>query len=105
MKNNILERNRKATKNRGPEWKKKLITGKLDAKLHPSKIQLRRSELGISQKTMSETIGLSLSSYGAIERAKRSIKKEKANILAKKLKSFTKNLFQDYKGNKLIAII
>lgn len=95
--------NAKVSKVRGDEWKKKLRDGKLDSKLHPSAIYKARIEKDMTQEDVASKIGMKLSTYGSIERAKRQVKADKAKKIASILKMETVKLFKKQSDDKFIA--
>lgn len=95
--------NKKVAANRGDAWRTKLIKGKADAALHPSLIKLKRVEQGISQTKLAEELEVSLATYGAIERARISVKKAMANLIAQIFGTEVVKIFKK-DGDKYIAI-
>jgi DNA-binding XRE family transcriptional regulator len=95
--------NDKVSKKRGSEWKKKLVEGRLDAAMNPTKLKLARVKAGFSQEEVAKRAGLSLGTYGAIERSKRSIKYEPAKRISKILKISLESIFKEHSKGKLIS--
>lgn len=95
--------NKTVAKTRGTAWKANLVAGKLDAQLNPTALKLRRVNKSISQDALAELIGVSLSTYGGIERGKRSVRPETAKKLAEALSASTQQLFQKNDAGKLVA--
>jgi DNA-binding XRE family transcriptional regulator len=95
--------NKKVAAIRGDAWRTKLIKGKADAALHPSLIKLKRVEQGISQTRLAEELEVSLATYGAIERARITVKKAMANLIAQIFKTDVVKIFKK-DGDKYIAI-
>lgn len=95
--------NSKVAKSRGNNWKQKLVEGKLDAALHPSKLRLLRVKKGISQGELAKKLGLPLSTYGSIERGKLAVKNPMAQKLSSTLKASVTQIFHG-SDNKLFAI-
>lgn len=82
--NNVSEvhRNVKVAKNRGKEWAKKLAQGKYDAQFNPTKIRVERLKKGFNQAIIAKKLGISLATYGSIERGKRQVSPQKAAKIA-----------------------
>jgi DNA-binding XRE family transcriptional regulator len=82
-------RNKAVSENRGEEWRKSLIQGKLDSQLNPSKLKLLRVKMNVPQKYIADKVKMTLSYYGMIERGTRKVTKEQAekicDLLGKKL--------------------
>lgn len=95
--------NKKVAQNRGESWRKNLIKGKADAAFHPSLIKLKRVEQGLSQAKIAKELGVSLATYGAIERSKISVKKAMASLMAAIFKVDVLKIFKK-EGEKYIAI-
>jgi DNA-binding XRE family transcriptional regulator len=95
--------NDKVSKSRGKDWKKKLVQGRLDAALNPTKLKLARVKANLSQEAVAKQAGLSLATYGAIERSKRPLRAEAAQKISKVLKTPLTRLFQDTVKGKFIA--
>lgn len=96
--------NKKVAKNRGDEWRDNLVKGKIEAKMYPTKLQILRAKNKKSQEEIAQAVGLSLTTYGAIERAKRTVKPTKALEIAKFLKASENRLFKKNKQGKLTAL-
>ncbi len=95
--------NRKVAAIRGKEWREKLVRGKLDATLHPTHLKLKRVQKPLSQDFVATSVGLSLSTYGAIERGTRPVTKETAEKLSKLIGSPITTLFSQSSAGKLVA--
>ena len=101
-----LKGNRKIAKRRGKTWRNKLVKGKREAKLKPSNLYLLRTEQGFSQSDIANSLGISLATYGAIERGKRPAKLGIMKELSDKFEASYKDLFTLSKtGGKGVAII
>jgi DNA-binding XRE family transcriptional regulator len=87
------EGNRKISKNRGKQWKENLVAGRIDAELHPTKLKLARLKKLLSQGKVAEILGISLATYGAVERGKRAISKKNLVQLMNIFKVPVKELF------------
>ena len=74
--------NQKVAKNRGDEWKKNLIIGRLEAQSNPTLLRRKRVEAGISQHDMATKLGVTYSTYGAIEAGNRLVQNERASKIA-----------------------
>jgi DNA-binding XRE family transcriptional regulator len=95
--------NQKVARNRGIGWKEKLIKGKFDAKMNPTGVQLARQKIALSQETVARKIGISIATYGSIERAKRYVTKARAEAIAKILGFPTAKIFKFISKKKLVA--
>jgi DNA-binding XRE family transcriptional regulator len=95
--------NKKVAANRGDAWRSKLIKGKADASIHPSLIKLKRVEQGISQTKLAKELEVSLATYGAIERARITVKKAMASLIAQLFQTEVSKIFKK-DGDKYIAI-
>lgn len=95
--------NDKVSAKRGPEWKKKLVAGRLDAVSNPTNLRKLRAKKALSQTTVANDVSLSLATYGAIERGKRLVRREMANKIAKTLRVKKADIFKQ-DGKKFIAI-
>ena len=95
--------NQKVAKNRGSSWKSKLITGKLDAMMNPTRLRLIRTKKGLSQDILASKLNIALSSYGAIERGIRPLKDDRAKKLSSILGKSKSYLFRKHGENKFIA--
>lgn len=95
--------NYKVSANRGPAWKKKLVAGRLDAVLNPTKLREKRVRLQLSQDALATKLGLSLATFGSIERGKRRVRREMADKIAKVLKVKKADIFAE-DGKKFLAI-
>jgi DNA-binding XRE family transcriptional regulator len=85
--------NTKVAENRGDKWKTNLKKGKLDARLNPTKITLKRIEKDISQDQIAKKLEFSRTTYGSIERGQRVIKKDKAFLIASTLGTKISHIF------------
>jgi DNA-binding XRE family transcriptional regulator len=96
--------NEKVAKRRSVEWKKKLAAGKLEARIHPTQLRVKRVSKYFSQSDIATKVNLSIATYGAIERGFRVVKPDTAKIIAELLGASTKVLFKTNKLGKLIAL-
>jgi transcriptional regulator with XRE-family HTH domain len=71
--------NSRVAASRGSEWRENLKTGKLEARMNPSRIAEIRMARGLRQADIAARLQMSLATYCAVERGKRLIK----DILAK----------------------
>lgn len=94
--------NSTVAKNRGESWRKNLIKGKHEASLNPTKIKLERVRRELSQDVMAKEIAASVNTFGAIERGKRPVNKDRANRIAKRLGRTVSTLFVA-SGKKFVA--
>lgn len=99
-----LEGNRKIAAIRGSDWREKLVKGRLDSQLHPTRIKILRAQKLVSQADLAKAIAVSLSTYGSIERGVRTVKKETASRLAKELGASVSSLFTQAHDGKFIAL-
>jgi len=95
--------NDKVSQKRGAEWRAKLVHGRLDAAMNPTKLKLKRVAKNLSQEEVAEKLGLSLTTYGAIERGRRPVKFDLANELAKVLKSKKADILTKTPKGKFLA--
>lgn len=98
-----LNGNRMVAQNRGKAWKTKLVAGKLDVQLHPTALRVKRVDKAISQDDLAALIGVSLSTYGGIERGKRSVRHETAKRLSEALGLSLSLLFSKTDAGKYLA--
>lgn len=89
--------NQKVSQNRGEKWKKSLIVGRLNAQKNPTNIRLARVKLGKTQGEMANLIGVTYSTYGAIESGSRLVRDDRATKIAEILKLSTTRAFQKAK--------
>lgn len=59
---------------RGKEWEEKVRIGKANAKINPSLLYKARVAKGLTQSDMAIKLGMSMTSYCAVERGKRMVK-------------------------------
>jgi len=77
--------NQKVAKNRGLEWRKKLLFGRLDVQRNPTHLRLKRIKKNKTQIELASQIGMSYTTYGAVESGRRPVAKPKAERIAKVL--------------------
>ena len=99
-----LTGNKIVAKKRGTAWKSKLVEGRLEAELHPSKLKLSRFRRLMSQEKVAQDLGISLATYGAIERGRRLVSETKVKKIATHLKVQPKDIFKEHKKGKYIVI-
>lgn len=87
--------NQKVAQNRGKDWKKKLLTGRLEAQKNPTKLKLARVKRGLSQGIVAQEIGVTYATYGAIENAHRPVTEERAKRIAQQLGVSFSNAFAE----------
>lgn len=102
--NKVIKRNQKIALLRGDRWKRNLKKGWLDSQMNPTQLKIARVAQDLSQTDTANKLGLSLSTYGGIERGKRSITTGMASLLASLLKLPVNKLFKQSSGNKLKAV-
>lgn len=96
--------NHKITANRNPTWRTRMIEGKQRYAEHPSKLRLVRIVAGKSQDDIAKAAGLSLTTYGDIERGKRSVRKETGELIAEIMGKSRESLFVRKKGSRYLAL-
>lgn len=96
---------KKIAQNRGAAWKRNMLAGRRDAILNPSNIRLLRIRKDIHQAVIARKLDMSESTFGAIERGKRLVKKDMAEQIANHLSSDVKKLFKPQGKKKFVAII
>jgi DNA-binding XRE family transcriptional regulator len=97
---------KKISANRGPEWAKSIIEGRQDSILNPSNLRMVRLGLGITrQEDFARDVGLSKSTYCAVERGIRKIKSSTAEKIAKKVGKPLVKLFKQAGPEKYVAVI
>ena len=94
----------KISASRGKQWLKNVAAGRRDASLNPSNIRLLRLRQGLDQESLARLVGISESTFGAIERGRRPVKKEVAQAIANTLKTVLPKVFTQ-KAKKFIAVI
>ena len=77
------EGNRKVAKNRRRGWAQNIVDGKFRATQNPTHLLKVRAKIKMSQRVAAKKSGMSVSTYGAIERALRPVKVVKADKIAK----------------------
>jgi DNA-binding XRE family transcriptional regulator len=73
--------NKKVAAKRGPKWHKSLLMGRLQAQMNPTAIRLRRVKKNKTQVEIAKKVGLSTSTYTAIETGRRPAKEESAKLI------------------------
>jgi DNA-binding XRE family transcriptional regulator len=94
--------NQKVAKNRGTEWRNKLIQGKFDAKMNPTWVQVARQKSSLSQESVAKKVGISIATFGSIERGKRYVTYSRAAEIAKILDASIK-IFKPVSKKKMVA--
>jgi DNA-binding XRE family transcriptional regulator len=94
--------NREIARNRDKSWIGKMVAGKMDYALKPSKLRTARMEHRLSQGEIAVTHELSQTTYGDIERGKRLVKKGMAERISAQVGKKLKELFEE-KGKKFLA--
>lgn len=74
--------NQKVAKSRGLEWRKKLLAGRLDVQMHPTLIRLRRIKKNATQTEIATAVGMSDTTYSAVESGRRPVTRERAEKIA-----------------------
>jgi DNA-binding XRE family transcriptional regulator len=96
--------NQKVARNRGAEWRTKLRQGKFESKFNPTGVQLARHKSTLSQEAVAKRAGISIATYGSIERAKRYVSVDRASEIAKILGTQPERLFRRVSKKKMVAI-
>jgi DNA-binding XRE family transcriptional regulator len=96
--------NARIVANRNPSWREKMMAGKQSHAEHPSKLRLARLADGKSQLEIATASGLSVTTYGDIERGKRTVRKETSELIAKILNCSRERLFIRDKGSRYIVL-
>lgn len=95
--------NKKVAASRGEDWRKSLVEGKLKAKMNPTKLQMSRAKNKWAQIEVAGKLGLSLATYGAIERSKRPVTQSNAEKISKYFGKPVTTFFAKHKKSRLIA--
>jgi len=96
--------NKKVAENRTLEWQASLSKGKFDARNNPTVICQLRYRKALPQSRLADAIGVSVASFGAIERAKRNVVLKRAEKIAKLLDTTVSTLFRKVSENNFVAI-
>lgn len=96
--------NKKVASSRGSGWKKKLVSGRLDAQINPTVIKKGRVKLNLSQSEAAKKVKLTNSTYGGIERGLRPASESNAKAIAKLVGTPVKKLFKVTDKNKFFAL-
>lgn len=81
------------SRKKNTSWKKNLAKGRLQAALNPSILRRARLEKGLPQEALAKKLGVSESTFGAIELGKRMVKLPAAKVLASALGKSIEKLF------------
>lgn len=92
--------NQKVANNRGLSWRKKLLAGRLDVQMNPTHIRLKRIKKNKTQIEIASLIGMSSTTYGAVESGRRPVVKDKGEMIAKSLNISFETAFTQSKKNK-----
>lgn len=76
---------RKIAKSRGKKWIQNVVLGRRDAQINPSVLRQIRLRKGLFQDKFAVSIKVSESVYGAIERGKQYVKRDRARLIASRL--------------------
>lgn len=90
--------NSKVAKNRGSKWQKNLLSGRLEAQMNPTLIRVTRIKRDFTQQDMAKKLGVTNTTYGAIESGKRTVKKEIAEKICKILDLNSTQVFESTKS-------
>ena len=97
------ERNRTVAALRGEAWRSNLVRGKMESQFFPSAIKIIRVKKRLSQYEVSKLLGISIASFGGIERGSRPAKPKVAKKISAILETPANKLFKE-KDKKLFAI-
>ena len=92
--------NKKVSANRGLEWRKKLLAGRLDIQMNPTHLRLKRIKKNKTQMELAALSGMSNTTYGAVESGRRPVVKEKGEKIAKTLGLAFDTAFSQTKNHK-----
>lgn len=98
----VIARNQKVASVRGEEWKKNLKKGWLESQMSPTRLKIARVERGLSQTELAVRAGVSLSTFGGVERGIRATSKKVVDILQRTLSK--KTLFKEISVGKYLAL-
>jgi DNA-binding XRE family transcriptional regulator len=90
-----VHHNVKVAANRGKKWLKNLRASRLDVQMNPTEVRLGRLKKNLIQADLAEKLGVSLSTYTAIERGKRHLREEDARTVSKILSASFSSLFTE----------
>jgi len=99
----VYERNRIVAAVRGDSWRANLVRGKMESQFFPSVIKILRVKRLMSQYEMARLLGISIASFGGIERGTRPARPQIAEKIASILGENRKKLFKEI-DKKLFAI-
>ncbi len=77
--------NQAVARNRGAEWRRKLLLGRLEAQSNPSHIRISRMMQNFTQKDVAQSVALSVTTYMAIEAGNRFCTEENAKKICELL--------------------
>ena len=100
----VFERNRIVSSLRGERWRANLVRGRMESQFFPSMIKIIRVKRAIPQYDIAKAIGISIASFGGIERSMRPARPEIAEKIAGILGVPLTKLFTK-KEKKLFAIV
>ena len=106
-KTNTSNWHKEISASRGSGWRKAIIAGRQDSLLNPSTLRIARHSAGFGrQEDFAREVGLTKSTYCAIERGLRKVKVDVVKKIASKVKRPVSNLFKAHgNGQKFVAII
>jgi len=98
--------NKRVARARGDSWRMNISKMKMYHQANPTRLRQKRIQAGIMQRQMAKVAGLSLSTYGAIERSRRLVKRPIAQKIADELNTNLYSIFRKQQDSetKLIAI-
>ena len=73
--------NKKVAAKRGSKWHKNLLMGRLEVQMNPTAIRLKRVKKNKTQVEIAKKVGLSTSTYTAIESGRRPAKEKSAKLI------------------------
>jgi len=98
MENKDSHWNQKVAKNRGPKWRKNLLSGRLEIQMNPTPIRLKRISRDVTQRDIAKKLGVTYTTYGAIEAGRRTVRKEIAEKICKILDLSLNSVFASTKS-------
>lgn len=90
------------SQNRSKAWHDNMLLGRMEASHSPSLIRLARLKKRLDQATVAKRLDMSESTFGAIERAKRPVKPDVAESIARELDYPVAKLFKSARDSDLL---
>lgn len=98
------EWHKKIAASRGNPWRKSISNGRKEVERNPSLMRSLRLQLNMNQSKVAKTLGLTNSVYGAIERGKAGVTKDRAHVIAALLNTRVPKIFREDSNGKFFAI-